>query len=221
VRVADDERSVFPMPGAFLAVHVEGPVAREYRVVGAGGRVAETLTENGRAIPIGPAERDWVATAVEEFTRRVPVAPAQRAARIFERQGLDSLIAEAMRVPREEIRAEYLIVPLLSPALPASARAAYVRTASLQLGSSGALAHFLSSVPSEWRRDSLVTLRVLGAVSRIEPDDEAIGVLRRVVTAGPLAGEMADAVRAIIATLQSSETRQDLTTLYFGRGRQR
>src|SRR4051812_40928621 len=54
VRVADDERSVVPMPHAFLSVHTESGIAREYRVVDSAGHIAETFTENGRAIAIGP-----------------------------------------------------------------------------------------------------------------------------------------------------------------------
>jgi hypothetical protein len=216
IRIADDERSVFPMPGSFLAVHAESGVPREYRVVDSAGRIAETFTENGRTMPIGPTERDWIASAVAEFARRVPIAPGQRAARILEKQGLDSLVAEAMRVPRDEIRAEYLIMPLLSSAVPVDKRADFIRRASFELGTSDGLARFLLSVPLDWRRDSLVTLRVLTAASRIEPDEFAVNVLRRTLPGGPLAGDFAEAVRSIIATLQTTEQRQELTALYFG-----
>jgi hypothetical protein len=184
-------------------------------VVDSAGLVTETMIDGGRAIPIGPAEREWIAEGIAEFARRAPVAPGQRAVRIYERHGLDSLFAEAMRVPREEVRAEYLIIPLLSSALPEAQRPDYIRRGAFELGTSDALAHFLLSVPSDWRRDSTVTLRVLQAASRIEPDDAAISVLRRVLPAGPLSGDIADATRSLIATLQSSEQRATLTTLYF------
>lgn len=219
IRVADDERSVFPMPGAFLSVHAEAGIPREYRIVDSAGRVSETFMENGHTLAIGPTEREWIASAVAEFARRVPIAPGQRAARIYEKQGLDSLLAEAMRIPRDEIRAEYLIMPLLSQALPVNQRAAFIRRASLELGTSDGLARFLLSVPLDWKRDSVITLRVLTAASRLEPDEYAVNVLRRTLPAGPLDGDIAEATRSIIATLQTTEQRQELTTLYFGRKR--
>jgi hypothetical protein len=206
-----------PLPGAFFAVHVDDGSARDYRITDSAGVIAERFAEDGRVRPIGPAEREWIAGAIGEFARRAPIAPMQRAMRIYERGGLDAVFAEGSRIPSDEIRAEYFVTPLLSMRMPAADRASYIRRASLELGTSNALARFLLSVPSEWRRDSVVTLRILLAASRIEPDEDALNVLRRVAPAGPLSGDFAEAVRSIIATLQSVDDRTAMTSLYFSR----
>ena len=65
IRVAEDERTVLPMPGSFLVVHSTAGVEREYRIADSSGRVGETLLDNGRAVSIGPAEREWVAGSIK------------------------------------------------------------------------------------------------------------------------------------------------------------
>jgi hypothetical protein len=211
----DESRVDIADRGSFVVRIENGPVS-EYRLQVNGGVVAETFTVDGRVREIGAIERTWIAEAVAEYMRRAGLKPQARAARIVHESGIAGLLSEAARIPRDEIKAEYLIVGLLSTPKEPAARVSYLRESSAMLGQGSSLARLLLAVPTDWFTTESVLLATLTAAAQVEVDDGAEAVLGRALPGKPGTPAVAEAARRVIMTLGNSERRAVLLARYGG-----
>lgn len=202
-------RIVVPRDGRFVAHEETSRGRRDYTLESTGDA---TLTIDGRPAAIDSLAADWVDAMIREFVRRSGFGASKRADEILRQHGLSALVDEATHIPHPAIRAQYLIVGLR--AVADSARPQFLRTGSELLDDPFARTSLLLATPPAWRADTSVLKVVYDEAARVEPDDLVEQILRAMPPPRPTAASLEPALRRLIGTLQSTERRAALRTLY-------
>jgi hypothetical protein len=200
---------VVPRDGRFVA-HEESPRGRRDYTLESSGDA--TLSVDGRTVPVDSSAAEWVDAVVREFVRRLGFGAARRANEILQQQGLRALIDEAARIPHDEIRAQYLIAGFR--AVKDSGRVQFLHDGSELLDDPFARTSFLLATPAAWRGSVDVLKAVYDEAARVEPDDLVEQILHTTPPPAPTPLALEPSLGRLIATLQNSERRTSLRTLY-------
>jgi beta-lactamase regulating signal transducer with metallopeptidase domain len=212
VDASTDEKTMTVPPGSRFIAHNEGPDGtREYRLTGG----SSSLTLNGQTANIGLAEQQWIAGMTREFLRRTGKRVHERSRAALAAGGLPALLAEAARVQRSDVRAEYLVEGFGVTRDP-GAVAKFIEEGSALLDSSTSRGRFLLAVPEAYRNNVGVLASIYREASLIEPDGDAEKVLASTTPPRPLPSVLEPWLERIIDGLQVSERRTALRAYYMG-----
>lgn len=217
VEFNEDDRGIKSISrGGYVAIQEKrGPKKTEIEIEsGRGGELSYDYRVNGKRQPFDESAREWLGDVLLQLMRRTGIGAESRAARIYERDGMEGLLSEVRLIEGDYVRRLYLGAALKRPDLSSAECSAIVREAGALLDSDYEKAELLLGAARHRHWDSKWAGEYVRAASTIKSDYEARRALSAIELDAQMDQEVMDALLAVAARMKSDyETAELLIAL--------
>ena len=200
--IAEDERSLSRLDGAFSIEEEDGEQRQSVRFRNRDGKIEADYRRNGSDQAMDAAARDWIGRILATVLREGAVDVEGRVQRIHGADGMDAVLAEINLISSEYARAQYLLTALGSYAME-PAQLNHAITLAERIESDYELRRVLVAAVENHRLSAQDQARLLTAGGSIESDYESRLLLEAAAGTLDLGGPARAAWFAAIAKIDS------------------